>query len=57
MPYDMLAVIRQARKRRKEVLRLRNQGLTLQQIAELWDISRARVHYIVQQAKKEAAGR
>lgn len=57
MRYDMLAVIKQARKRRKEALRLRNQGLTLQQIADLWDISRARVQYIVEQAKKEALGR
>ena len=52
MAYDMIAVMRQAQRRRKEGLRLRAAGKTLQEIADLWGITRQRVHDILKRAQK-----
>jgi len=53
MAYDMVGVMREAKKRRKEVLRLRKQGKTTQQIAALWGVTRQRVDQIIAAAKQE----
>jgi DNA-binding CsgD family transcriptional regulator len=42
----------QAKTRRAAVVRLRADGLTLQQIADVWDVSRQRVHQLLERAKK-----
>ena len=54
MPYDMLQVIKQARQRRKRVLRLHNQGLKIREIAAIYDISRQRAHALLKAAMQEA---
>lgn len=55
MAYDPVAVLKQAKKRRREGLRLVKAGKTQQEIANLWGISKARVSEILATARREAS--
>ena len=50
--YDSKRVRREAQNKRRMVLRLRATGKTLQQIAEMWGISRQRVGQIDKKARE-----
>ena len=51
--YDRDSVIRQARERRLEALKMRKKGKTTREIAEEWGISIQRVNVILRQARFE----
>lgn len=53
----LLRVRRAAALRRARVLTLRNQGYTLQAIADQWGISRQKIHQLEKRARKLAAER
>lgn len=53
MRYNHLAVLKQALERRRKLLELRMQGKSLQEIANLWGISRQRVAEIAARAKQD----
>jgi uncharacterized protein (DUF433 family) len=53
----LIAQIRAARKRRKEVLRRLQRGQTAAAIAADFGVSRQRIYALIKQAKKEAEAR
>lgn len=52
--YDQIAVLEQARKRRKELIKMKAAGKSLAEVAAIWNISRQRVSEIWRAAKREA---
>lgn len=55
MAYDMEKVVREAKRRRKRVLRLRQSGKTLKEIAKVLGVSKGRAQALVDRAEQEAA--
>lgn len=53
MAYDMEKVIRDARRRRKRVLAMRNRGMTLQAIADVLGVTKPRVAAILARAERD----
>lgn len=52
--YDMIAVIKQAARRRKHALALRNKGMTVQQVADELGISKQKASQLLLRARREA---
>lgn len=52
MPYDMIAVIKAATKRRRVVISMRSRGMTFEQIADELGVSRQRAHSLWREAIK-----
>lgn len=55
--YDMIATILRARKRRAKALQMRRRGMTIQQVADHFEVSKARMSELLAQAKRETAGK
>ena len=55
MSYDMIAVIKAAQARRRQILSLRRKGWTHSRIAAKFGVSRARAQALCAAAEKEAA--
>jgi len=53
MGYDIEKVMRDARRRRVRALRLRNRGLTIQAIADLFGVTKPRMAEILARAKRD----
>lgn len=53
MAYDLVTVMREARKRRRKALRLLKQGKTQQEIADIFGVTKQRASEIIARAKRE----
>lgn len=51
--YDMMKVIRDAKKRRKQALAWRDKGMKVQEIADKLGVTKQRASAILQQARRD----
>ena len=56
MGYDMIAVMKAAVKRRKRVIRMRNKGMTFEEIGLILGVSRQRAQSIFKEARRNGSG-